>query len=426
MHYPISLLEDNAAYMSYVKLFTLTLFSTLFINAYAQPPSRGRAIEMLIAGDNSLQMLDLEKAIDFYNQAIGIDPSFADAYMKRSNAYAIAGRNTEAQVDYNKALELNPYIDYLYDSRAKIKVMIADFKGSFIDIDKTALVQPQETNMVQKMVQAQMRNQYPGSIAQWDSLISSDQTKANYYLNRALALWESDEPNSAMMDIADAIKLDPNSATAYNVLGLLHIELGNYDDAIEAFTKALELNGKYTQAYFNRGRAYNLAEDNEPALADLNIAIKQDTSYTLAYFSRAMVYKSMGNTGAAISDYSKVIEQQPTLADAYFSRGFSRKKMGDYTGARRDYDQVLVLTPNEASAYNNRGVLKVIADDLFGAEKDFRMAISLMPDYAVAYHNLGMCLIMNHSRNEGCSQLQTSLNKGIATDKNIFRYFCAQ
>ncbi len=412
--------------MSHLRLFTIFIFVAITFNALGQPPSRGRATEMLIAGDNSLQMLDLEQALNFYSQAIGMDPSYADAYMKRSNAYAIAGRNTEALVDYNKALELNPYIDYIYDTRAKIKVMIADFKGSFLDLDKTKLVEPKKSDLIQKQVLAEMRELYPGEISLFDSLISTDQTKSKYYAYRALALWEADEPNTALMDAMDAVKLNPTNAMAYNVLGLLHMELGNYEDAVDAFSKAIELDNKYAQVYLNRGRAYNLAQNNELALADLNMLVSLDTSYALGYFGRATVHNSMGNTSAAISDYSKTILLQPNFPGAYYSRAVSYKMLGEYTNAQRDYSQVLVLTPNDASAYNNRGVIKVIADDLFGAEKDFRMAIDLQPDYPIAHHNLGMCLIMNHSRNEGCRELQNSLNKGLVTGQDIYKYFCTQ
>lgn len=405
-------------------LITIVLF--LGFAAMAQPPSRGRATEMIIAGDNSLQMLDIEKALDFYSSAISLDPGFADAYMKRANAYAIAGRNVEAQMDYNMALQINPYIDYLYDRRAKVKILVADFKGSLVDIDKASLLRPTGGDLMQGYVLAYLRGIFPTNINTLDSLINVDTLNSQNLAIRALARWETDDLNGAIVDAEDALQRNPTNAMALNIMGLLQLENGNYATALESFNAALSIDENFAIAYLNRGRTHLLLENHTDAILDMDKAISLDSNFTLAYLSRAMLHKGLGNAPEAITDYDKVIKLEPNLAEAFASRGFAKKMLTDYAGALRDYDRAIVLDPTDASAFNNRGILRVLADDFAGAAKDFRAAINLEPDYAVAYHNLGMSLIMNYSRTEGCEYLQTSISKGFGLANEEYKYFCTQ
>ena len=61
---------------------------------------------------------------------------------------------------------------------------------------------------------------------------------------------------SAMADMNEAIRLDPNFAPAYVTRGRLSYMLGNNPAALEDFTKSIKLDADGTNAYFNRGVAY--------------------------------------------------------------------------------------------------------------------------------------------------------------------------
>ncbi len=49
---------------------------------------------------------------------------------------------------------------------------------------------------------------------------------------------------------------DLNDPVAYNNRGLAYAKKGQYDQAISDFTKALEINPRFTAAYYNRGSTY--------------------------------------------------------------------------------------------------------------------------------------------------------------------------
>ena len=61
------------------------------------------------------------------------------------------------------------------------------------------------------------------------------------------------------------IELNPNDAQAYNNRGIVYAEKGDYDDAIQDFTKAIELDPNITTAMVNIGLAYAKKGDTDNA-----------------------------------------------------------------------------------------------------------------------------------------------------------------
>lgn len=98
----------------------------------------------------------------------------------------------------------------------------------------------------------------------------------------ALALYYQDrkEMENAETLYHQILDINPASADAWHNLG--YIELFFYRDyprAIEYFTKALENNSEYIEAYANRGSAYELNGDKTQARADYEKALSINATY---------------------------------------------------------------------------------------------------------------------------------------------------
>ncbi len=73
-------------------------------------------------------------------------------------------------------------------------------------------------------------------------------------------------------DFAQCVRLHPGLAYAHYNQGGAQMQLGEYSQAVEAYTKALECDPHFPDAYYNRGVAYLLLGDTEKGLADLSQA----------------------------------------------------------------------------------------------------------------------------------------------------------
>lgn len=79
--------------------------------------------------------------------------------------------------------------------------------------------------------------------------------------------------------------------------------VADYDKAIEAYTKAIELNGNQAEYYLNRGIAYKGKLQNEAAIADFNRAIEILPTMSAAFYNRGKVYEIVGNIQQAKVDF---------------------------------------------------------------------------------------------------------------------------
>lgn len=219
---------------------------------------------------------------------------------------------------------------------------------------------------------------------QKDKLIPGHQENANIpqciseTLQKALAIEREDRFGSAReMKEALGIMSDP---VEYVSLGIECLKRKDYDRAIENFTKAIQLNPKYSEAYNNRGIAFVAKGNYEKALADYNTAIELNPEFFYAFINRGKLYSDQVNHQQAIKDYSRAIELNPDNAVAYYDRANSYSSQRNFEPAIRDYSRAIELNPEYNLAYNNRslvyseiGELEKSKDDLIQYLKHSRI-----------------------------------------------------
>jgi len=173
------------------------------------------------------------------------------------------------------------------------------------------------------------------------------------------------------------------------VCGQMAWTLGFSDEAINEFTKAIDMNPQYAEACVYRGIARAAKGDLNNALADFDKAIELQPGLPQAYSGRAYARQATGDLDGALADYTKVIELKPDWAEAYGGRASIKQSKSDLDGALADYDKALELKPDLAEARIGRGSVKRTKGDLDGALADYTKAMQLNPKYAGVYQSRG-------------------------------------
>ena len=178
-----------------------------------------------------------------------------------------------------------------------------------------------------------------------------------------------------------------NDTSPNYTLGSDQLEEGEYDEAIDSFSKAIELNPEHADAYYRRGLAYFGKEDHNTAIADFSTAIELDADHFDAYFRRGIAYIDRENHDAAIADFDKDIELTPDYPYSYYYRGYIYAIREDYDKAIANYDKAIELDPDNAKikvfaaeAYAMRGYRYAKANDYNRAIADFERAVELDPE----------------------------------------------
>lgn len=127
-----------------------------------------------------------------------------------------------------------------------------------------------------------------------------------------------------------------------------------YKEAINSYSKVIELEPESSDAYVNRGVAYAKLEQRDMSMKDYNKAIELDPDDIDAYFNRAISYDFLGQADAAIKDYTKAIEIDSSYARAYVNRATVYSDLGQFDEAINDCNQAIKLNPSLSNSYYNK------------------------------------------------------------------------
>lgn len=149
-------------------------------------------------------------------------------------------------------------------------------------------------------------------------------------------------------------------------------ERGDYQKAIEDYTRSLEIGGYYEAfAYNNRGLAYSNLGQYNLAIADFTSAILLDSNYYQAYQNRAWAYYWSAEYRLAIEDAEASLQIQPDQPFSYYLIALANEGLEDYEEALINYDRAIESDPNYVDAYLARGILRDRFDDQLGAASDY-------------------------------------------------------
>jgi tetratricopeptide (TPR) repeat protein len=104
----------------------------------------------------------------------------------------------------------------------------------------------------------------------------------------------------------ELINVDPGDKLALLARGSVYLKTGDTENAVDDFTRAIEIDSKHPKSYHLRGLAHEMAGNDDEALKDFDRAIEFDSEYGAAFFSRATLLTKMGQEKKALEDMEMV------------------------------------------------------------------------------------------------------------------------
>ncbi|XP_027199392.1 small glutamine-rich tetratricopeptide repeat-containing protein beta-like [Dermatophagoides pteronyssinus] len=87
---------------------------------------------------------------------------------------------------------------------------------------------------------------------------------------------------------------------------------GKYQEALETYTKAIELDDANPIYYCNRAAAHSKLENHVAAIEDCKVAIRKDPNYSKAYCRMGLAYVNLKDHQRARDCYKKAVELDPS------------------------------------------------------------------------------------------------------------------
>ena len=171
----------------------------------------------------------LEEAIEDYSIAITLDMCYTAAYRARGNTYLALDDKDKALDDLNKAIELDPLNDALWNDRAWIKECIKQGSGQK-DYTHSCFL---------RGVKLYVKGDYDSALDHFSTVVNTTFTHALAWYYRGLCSEERGELNLALEDYTKAIVVNPYFGEAYNRRGNLNSQLGDQEKALDDYARAV-------------------------------------------------------------------------------------------------------------------------------------------------------------------------------------------
>lgn len=188
-----------------------------------------------------------------------------------------------------------------------------------------------------------------------------------------------------------ALDGDPENFDALHLLGLLAHQVGRNDIAVELIGTALQI--KASPAVFNNlGQAYRALGQREESVGCYQRAIALDPGYVTAYNNLGAVLQESGEAAEAERAYRQALAIRPDVVEVWCNLANALQDLGRFQEAEQACRQALVIYPRLAAAHNILGTVLQKQGRLEEAEQACRHALSIEPGYAMAHNNLGTIL----------------------------------
>ena len=272
----------------------------------------------------------LKKGIDYFRQAIDMDPNYALAYAGLADTYNVLPIWTpiETKEAYPKAKSAALKALEIDDTLAEAHTSLAyalfrydwDWSGAEREFKRGIELKPNYATA------HQWYSFYLSAMGQLDEAIveikrAEDLEPLSLFINSdvGFALYRARQYDQAIAQLRKTIEIDPTFGYAHYQLGLVYEIKGMYDEAIDEMRKAVELSKNAPRLLGSLGHTYAVSGKRAEALDVLNqLKEKAKQEYVSAYLI-ALVYTGLGDKDQAFVWFDKACQDRewfmPKLKD---------------------------------------------------------------------------------------------------------------
>lgn len=272
-------------------------------------------------------------ALNYYQEVVKMDSTFAPAYRELGSLLARAGRQEEAKKNFIKFLELSRNIS-ARKQYVNTLIELKDYNDAIEQLKEIQKVDNTDNDVNRALAYSYFETQkYEQALSYIKKFIENakpDKIRSlDYaYYGRALAKMKMD--SLAPEQMMKAYSLDTSKADIISEAALCWTKVKKYDKARDLYELKIGLKKSNPMDYYNLGKVYYSIQNYEKADTNLAIFNKLQPDYFAGYSWRARTKsnldikdaKGFNTTGYAIPIYDKILEMSKNDTVKYLKDRF--------------------------------------------------------------------------------------------------------
>ncbi len=355
----------------------------------AQPNAseRASAESYNAQGNEYFHAKNFAKAIEAYDRAIAIDPSYEKAYVGLAISYTETKQWQLAVATFQKSLTLgntDPFLLLLlggahrelkqYDEALKVFRSVIELQPA-----AEALVSAHDEigSTYWEM------GQFQDAVSAYKTALRIDPNDVDAHRELGLSYYRLSQYPNALAEVQQAIRLNPKNASSFRALGYIFVKMGKKQEAMEAYKTLLTLNIEMAQQLY--------AEINkiEPSNKRGTATSLSETNTAETYLAEGIKYNDANDHASAIEAYKKAIALNPKMSEAHYRLSSSYFLLDRDQEALVAINEALRLSPKEPAYYGMLGSIHFDLRQYELALPALQQAVQLKPDLALAHFYVG-------------------------------------
>lgn len=263
---------------------------------------------------------DLRKGIEYFNQAIEEDPSYAAAYDGLSDSYALLALRgivphqaafRRAKAAAKKALEIDDSLGEAHASLAHIRLHEWDWTGLDEEFKRALDLNPGHS------IAYHWYSEYLTTMGRADESIEIIQKAMEVdplspitWVGVAGRLYLARRYDEAIKVTREGFEVNPNHFLLHLVLGRAYLQIEMYQEAVAEMQKAVSLSGNSTEALSGLARAYAAAGSRVEARTIIEELIAQSAEHYVSPYSIAKIHASLEDKEQAFTWLEKAYNER--------------------------------------------------------------------------------------------------------------------
>lgn len=189
-------------------------------------------------------------------------------------------------------------------------------------------------------------------------------------------------------------------------LAMRAYERGDYKVMINFLEQTLQSEEATADLEFYLGEGYRFLGNYENALQKYQTALEIDHHFAPAYLSRALVMRQINPRYDVLSDFNDAIEIDPYFADAYKERAVYYSEYKDYQLALEDLEMAIQIMPTNPELYLESAKVYLASGEYSLALKQAEIAHQIDRTLLQGYLVLANALLLNHQPEDALDKLE--------------------
>jgi tetratricopeptide (TPR) repeat protein len=352
--------------------------------------NRGHLLELLNRHEAAIASFDMaircyQTPVAQYHKALGVNPESAMAWDGKGQALYALNRYQDALECFAAAARINPRYANAWKGQFMALAKLGRSQEAGTCSKKAAEIDPQWEDDLRRLSAAR---------GDHDMALASFKPDATKWNGQGTTLARASRYDDALDCFAKALEIDPRFGAAWYNRGGAFTSLGRRQEALACYTEVLQIDPEFFDAWESKAHTLALLDRYEEAVTCFTRALELNPQSVACWNNKGKSLEALGRDDEAIGCFTRALELDPSRAVIWDNKAVSLRRVARYEEALACSTKALETEPGNPYFWSNKGAALYEVEKPEDAVQCYARAVEIDPHYAGAWNNKGIALAL--------------------------------